>query len=221
MQFVPKCAWVRLPSVIPPASEKLLGVCDLSLIRKGWEDLLGDKSWSKRQLLSRPAVWITQWKVAAEFLTAVEAEGLLLSYKHTNSCPFLWEVVLLCVFEAFPSKLCWHEFRWSNKLHTYNCLHLNLQLNGCQSYTLHGYIFFPNMLNVKRPLSSPFWLAGRWRSCSVTGQRLSRCLMSPKQAFKHLLRSRALPCAVCCLHRQTVTSLFYDILGHFTAYKST
>lgn len=28
------------PSVIPPASEKFLGVCDFSLIRKGWEDLL-------------------------------------------------------------------------------------------------------------------------------------------------------------------------------------
>lgn len=29
-----------LPSVIPPASEELFGVRNLSLIRKGWEDLL-------------------------------------------------------------------------------------------------------------------------------------------------------------------------------------
>lgn len=40
------CCAVRasLPSVIPPTSEELLGVRDLGLIRKGWEDLPGDKS---------------------------------------------------------------------------------------------------------------------------------------------------------------------------------
>lgn len=41
------------------------------------------------------------------------------------------------------------------------------------------------------------WLAGVGH-VSVTGQRFSRCLKSPKQAFKHL---RALPCAVADIDR--------------------
>ena len=48
-----------LPSVILPASEELFGVCDLSLIRKGWEDLLGTNHREKRQLLSGAATQIT------------------------------------------------------------------------------------------------------------------------------------------------------------------
>lgn len=33
------CVYVGLPSVVPPASEELFGVCNLSLVREGWEDL--------------------------------------------------------------------------------------------------------------------------------------------------------------------------------------
>lgn len=35
---------MSLPSVIPPASEKLLGVRDLGFVRKGREDLVGTNS---------------------------------------------------------------------------------------------------------------------------------------------------------------------------------
>lgn len=72
------CERAGLPSVIPPASEKLLGVRDLGFIRKGWEDLPGDKSRSYRQLLSGAALWMALWKDAVEFPSAVKVEWLLL-----------------------------------------------------------------------------------------------------------------------------------------------
>lgn len=34
----------ELPSIVPPAPEKLLGVCDLSLVREGREDLVETNS---------------------------------------------------------------------------------------------------------------------------------------------------------------------------------